>query len=63
MKSLNTRDLFESIISKRILNYFSSQLSKMLSTSDMTTYLYPTNIYLFKVTIETVEKGVKYVQS
>ena len=25
--------------------------------------LNPENIYLFKVTIETLEKGVKYVQS
>ena len=24
---------------------------------------HPANIYLFKLTIETIEKGVKYVQS
>ena len=26
-------------------------------------YFFPINIYLFKVTIEALEKGVKYVQS
>ena len=29
----------------------------------MNKYLPPANIYLFKVTIETLENGVKYVQS
>ena len=44
------------IIMIGIQNYF-----LMISMTNL--ILWPANIYLFKINIETVQKGVKYVQS
>ena len=62
---VNIMELFTKIVNEFHLSVVNSFRKKVVDICKGLNYVsnYPTNIYFFKATTKTLEKGVKYIQS